>query len=153
MKPTILMVPRMPDALVERLRESYVVLGPMEHSTIDALPAGASEAEALLTMGSLSTDATLIDALPKLKLICCYGTGIEGVDRVHAKARGIVLGNAGEANAASVAEFAMGLVLATARRIPQADRYVRAGRWQGNSVQRMPSVRSPSVAWRSAPPA
>ena len=61
MKPTILMVPRMPDALVERLHESYVVLGPMEHSTIDALPAGASEAEALLTMGSLSTDATLID--------------------------------------------------------------------------------------------
>lgn len=146
MKPTILMVPRMPDALVERLRESYVVLGPMEHSTIDALPAGASEAEALLTMGSLSTDATLIDALPKLKLICCYGTGIEGVDRVHAKARGIVLGNAGEANAASVAEFAMGLVLATARRIPQADRYVRAGRWQGNSVQRMPSV--PGLAGR-----
>lgn len=146
MKPTILMVPRMPDALVERLHESYVVLGPMEHSTIDALPAGASEAEALLTMGSLSTDATLIDALPKLRLICCYGTGIEGVDRVHAKARGIVLGNAGEANAASVAEFAMGLVLATARRIPQADRYVRAGRWQGNSVQRMPSV--PGLAGR-----
>ena len=146
MKPTILMVPRMPDALVERLHESYVVLGPMEHSTIDALPAGASEAEALLTMGSLSTDATLIDALPKLKLICCYGTGIEGVDRVHAKARGIVLGNAGEANAASVAEFAMGLVLATARRIPQADRYVRTGRWQGNSVQSMPSV--PGLAGR-----
>lgn len=146
MKPTILMVPRMPDALVERLHESYVVLGPMEHSTIDALPAGASEAEALLTMGSLNTDATLIDALPKLRLICCYGTGIEGVDRVHAKARGIVLGNAGEANAASVAEFAMGLVLATARRIPQADRYVRAGRWQGNSVQRMPSV--PGLAGR-----
>lgn len=146
MKPTILMVPRMPDALVERLHESYVVLGPMEHSTIDALPAGASGAEALLTMGSLSTDATLIDTLPKLRLICCYGTGIEGVDRVHAKARGIVLGNAGEANAASVAEFAMGLVLATARRIPQADRYVRAGRWQGNSVQRMPSV--PGLAGR-----
>lgn len=146
MKPTLLMVPRMPEALVARLRESYVVLGPMEHSTPAALPAGAAEAEALLTMGSLSTDAALIDALPKLRLICCYGTGIEGVDRARAKARGIALGNAGEANAASVAEFAMGLVLATARRIPQADRFVRAGRWKGNSVERMPAV--PGLAGR-----
>ena len=37
MKPTILMVPRMPDALVERLRESYVVLGPMEQSDLVGL--------------------------------------------------------------------------------------------------------------------
>jgi lactate dehydrogenase-like 2-hydroxyacid dehydrogenase len=146
MKPTILMVPRMPGALVSRLGEHFTVLGPMEHSAPDALPAGAEQAEALLTMGSLSTDAALIDALPRLRLICCYGTGIEGVDRAHAKARGIALGNAGEANAAAVAEFAMGLLLATARQIPQADRFVRAGRWQGNSVQRMASV--PGLAGR-----
>ncbi|CAM5761054.1 2-hydroxyacid dehydrogenase [Bosea minatitlanensis] len=146
MKPTIVMVPRMPEALVARLRERYTVLGPMERSTPEALPAGAADAEALLTMGSLSTGAALIEALPKLRLICCYGTGVEGVDRARAKARGIALGNAGEANAASVAEFAMGLVLATARRIPQADRFVRAGRWKGNSVERMPAV--PGLAGR-----
>ncbi len=83
MKPTVLMVPKMPAALVTRLRESYEVLGPMDHSTPDALPAGAAEAEALLTMGSLRTDAALIDALPRLRLICCYGTGVEGVDGGH----------------------------------------------------------------------
>lgn len=146
MKPTILMVPRMPETLIARLSEHFTLLGPMEHSTPEALPAGAEQAEALLTMGSLSTDAALIDALPKLRLICCYGTGIEGVDRAHAKARGIALANAGEANATGVAEFAMGLLLATARQIPQADRFVRAGRWQGNSVQRMASV--PGLAGR-----
>jgi len=146
MKPTILMVPRMPEALTARLTENYTLLGPMERSAPDALPEGAEQAEALLTMGSLSTDAALIDALPKLRLICCYGTGIEGVDRAHAKARGIALANAGEANASAVAEFAMGLLLATARQIPQADRFVRAGRWQGNSVQRMASV--PGLAGR-----
>ena len=146
MKPTILMVPRMPEELTVRLAEHFTLLGPMEHSTPEALPAGAEQAEALLTMGSLSTNATLIDALPQLRLICCYGTGIEGVDRTHAKLRGIALANAGEANAAGVAEFAMGLLLATARQIPQADRFVRAGRWQGNAVQRMPSV--PGLAGR-----
>ncbi|WP_210251120.1 2-hydroxyacid dehydrogenase [Bosea sp. F3-2] len=136
----------MPEALVARLRENFTLLGPMERSTPEALPPGAEQAEALLTMGSLSTDAALIDAVPKLRLICCYGTGIEGVDRVHAKARGIALANAGEANATGVAEFAMGLLLATARQIPQGDRFVRAGRWQGNSVQRMASV--PGLAGR-----
>lgn len=146
MKPTILMVPRMPEALIARLKENFTLLGPMERSAPDALPPGAEQAEALLTMGSLSTDAALLDALPRLKLICCYGTGIEGVDRAHAKARGIALANAGEANATGVAEFAMGLLLATARQIPQADRFVRAGRWQGNSVQRMASV--PGLAGR-----
>lgn len=146
MKPTILMAPRMPARLVERLQEHYVLLGPMERSAPDALPEGAEAAQALLTIGSLKTDAALIDALPKLGLISCYGTGIEGVDRACAKARGIKLCNAADANATSVAEFAMGLLLASARRIGAAERFVRAGRWQGNSVQRMPDV--PGLAGR-----
>jgi lactate dehydrogenase-like 2-hydroxyacid dehydrogenase len=146
MKPTILMAPRMPERLVERLQERYVLLGPMERSAPDALPEGAEAAQALLTMGSLTTDAALIEALPKLGLISCYGTGIEGVDRSCAKARGIKLSNAADANATSVAEFAMGLLLASARRIGAAERFVRAGRWQGNSVQRMANV--PGLAGR-----
>ncbi|CAN7521221.1 2-hydroxyacid dehydrogenase [Bosea sp. LjRoot9] len=146
MKPTILMAPRMPARLVERLQERYVLLGPMERSMPDALPEGAEAAQALLTMGSLKTDAALIDALPKLGLISCYGTGIEGVDQACAKARGIKLCNAADANATSVAEFAMGLLLASARQIGAAERFVRAGRWQGNSVERMPNV--PGLAGR-----
>lgn len=146
MKPTILMAPRMPARLVERLQEHYVLLGPMERSTPEALPEGAEAAQALLTMGSLTTDAALIDALPKLGLISCYGTGIEGIDRARAKARGIKLCNAADANATSVAEFAMGLLLASARQIGAAERFVRAGRWQGNSVERMPNV--PGLAGR-----
>jgi len=140
MKPTILMAPRMPARLVERLQEHYTLLGPMERSAPEALPAGAEAAQALLTIGTQKTDAALIDALPGLRLIACYGTGIEGVDRAHAKARGIRLSNAADANAASVAEFAMGLLLASARQIGAAERFVRAGRWKGNAVERMAYV-------------
>jgi hydroxypyruvate reductase len=146
MKPTILMVPRMPERLAERLRERYTVLGPMERSDLGALPEGAQEAEALLTIGTQKTSAALIDALPKLRLISCYGTGFENVDRVRAKARGIQLTNGADANAASVAEFAMGLLLASARQIGAGERFVRAGRWQGNAVQRMAFV--PGLAGR-----
>jgi lactate dehydrogenase-like 2-hydroxyacid dehydrogenase len=146
MKPTILMVPRMPAGFVARLSTTYNVLGPMERSAPEALPPGAEDARVLLTGGGQRTDAPLIDALPRLGLIACYGTGVEGVDRAHAKARGIALSNAADANATSVAEFAMGLMLASVRQIGQAERFVRAGRWQGNAIQRMACV--PGLAGR-----
>lgn len=146
MKPTVLMVPHFPDRLVGLLSERFTLLGPLERSAPDALPPGAEKAQALLTIGSLKTDAAMIDALPALGLICCYGTGFEGVDQARAKARGIRVTNAADANATAVAEFAMGLVLASARQIVEGDRFIRADRWQGNSIERMPPV--PGLAGR-----
>ncbi len=140
MKPTILMAPKMPAALVARLRQDYEVLGPMDRAAPEALPPGAEAARVLLTVGGWRTDAALIDALPNLGLVACYGTGIEGVDQAHAKARGILLSNAADANADAVAEFAIGLMLASVRQIGKGDRFIRAGRWQGNAIERMPIV-------------
>jgi lactate dehydrogenase-like 2-hydroxyacid dehydrogenase len=134
----VLMAMRLPDAFVGRLSERYRPIGPLERSAADALPPEAREARALLTMGSLRTDAAMIEALPALELICCYGTGFEGVDRAHAAERGIRLANAGSANAAAVADFAIGLILALTRSIVAGDRFVRAAAWRGNSVERMP---------------
>ncbi|CAN5258894.1 2-hydroxyacid dehydrogenase [soil metagenome] len=146
MKPTILMAPKMPAALIARLREDYELLGPMERATPDALPPGAEAARVLLTVGGWRTDACLIDALPNLGLVACYGTGIEGVDQAHAKARGVLLSNAADANATAVAEFAIGLMIASVRQIGKGDRFIRSGRWLGNAVERMPIV--PGLAGR-----
>jgi lactate dehydrogenase-like 2-hydroxyacid dehydrogenase len=140
MKPTLLMAPKMPAGLVARLQQDYVVLGPMDRPVPEALPPGAQAARVLLTVGGWRTDAALIDALPHLGLIACYGTGIEGVDQAHAKSHGILLSNAADANADAVAEFAIGLMLASVRQIGKGDRFIRAGRWQGNAVERMPIV-------------
>ncbi|HEV2555422.1 MAG TPA: NAD(P)-dependent oxidoreductase [Bosea sp. (in: a-proteobacteria)] len=140
MKPTILMAPKMPAALIARLEQDYHVLGPMERPVPEALPPGAKTARVLLTVGGWRTDAALIDALPGLGLIACYGTGIEGVDQAHVRARGILLSNAADANADAVAEFAIGLMLASVRQIGKGDRFIRAGRWKGNAIERMPIV-------------
>jgi lactate dehydrogenase-like 2-hydroxyacid dehydrogenase len=140
MKPTVLMAPRLPDSFATRLAEHYRVLGPLSHSAPEALPPEAGAVRALLTMGTLRTDAALIEALPALELIALYGTGFEGVDRAFAAKRGIAICNAGTANAASVAEYAIGLILATTRTIVAGDRFIRSGQWQGNSVERMPMV-------------
>ncbi|MCR0983016.1 2-hydroxyacid dehydrogenase [Roseomonas populi] len=140
MKPVILMAPRLPQPLVARLEERYTVLGPLERSEAACLPPGADAARALVTLGTLRTDAALVAALPNLGLIHLYGTGFEGVDMAAAAARGIAVTNAGEANAEAVAEFAMGLVLASGRKIAEGDRYVREGRWSGNAIERLPLV-------------
>jgi lactate dehydrogenase-like 2-hydroxyacid dehydrogenase len=82
-------------------------------------------------------DAALMDALPSLGLIACYGTGYEGVDRTGAAARKILVSNAHDANASSVADFAIGLMLASTRLILAGDHFVRGGHWKGNTIDRM----------------
>lgn len=146
MKPTILSAMTMSPALHERLSEAYEVQKLPDDSGPASIPVAARKARALITLGSLRTDAALMDALPELGLICCYGTGFEGVDRQAAAARGITVTNAGDANATSVAEFAVGLMLAASRDILVGDRMVRGGSWTSLKLDRMPLV--PGLAGR-----
>jgi hydroxypyruvate reductase len=136
-KPILLHAFPLPAASIARLSEHYAVHGPLVRSAPEAIPAAAREAEALVTLGGLSTDAAMIAALPKLRIICCYGTGYEGVDRAACKARGILVTHAGDSNSTAVAEFAVGLVIAAARRMVQGDRKVRAGGWTSLGLERM----------------
>jgi lactate dehydrogenase-like 2-hydroxyacid dehydrogenase len=137
MKPSIVVSAHFPERLLGRLADRYVVHGPLVRPGPDAVPPEARDARALVTLGGLRTDAAMMDALPRLGLISCYGTGFEGVDRATAKARGIIVTHAGETNATSVAEFAFGLVLASARNIARGDRLARAGRWRGELIERL----------------
>jgi len=140
MKPIILTAMPLAESLTAQLAARYVVFGPLSRSAPEAVPAEARDARALITLGGLRTDVALMDALPRLGLIACYGTGFESVDRTAARARGIVVSHAGDTNAASVADFALGLILASARDIVRGDRFVRAGRWTSHSIERMPLV-------------
>lgn len=76
-----------------------------------------------------SFDAETLAALPDLALIAVFGTGTDNIDLEAASRLGIVVVNAPGANARSVAEHAVALMLAVARAVPQHDRAVRAGGW------------------------
>jgi lactate dehydrogenase-like 2-hydroxyacid dehydrogenase len=78
-----------------------------------------------------------MDLFPKLGAIVCYGTGYDGVDLKAAAARNIAVGHSPGANAASVADIAMTLMLATTRRILVADQYVRSGDWAASKQSPM----------------
>jgi lactate dehydrogenase-like 2-hydroxyacid dehydrogenase len=75
------------------------------------------------------TDATLLDHLPNVEIISSVGVGYDNVDVVEAARRGIVVTNTPDVLNDEVADLTIGLLLATLRQIPQADRYLRAGQW------------------------
>ena len=74
-------------------------------------------------------DAVALSAADRLKVISRYGVGVDNVDLNAARARGIVVTNTPGANTVSVAELAIGLMLALIRRIPTAVESTRRGDW------------------------
>src|SRR3954452_13760659 len=85
--------------------------------------------EALLTMVVDPVDAEVIAASPDLRAIANYGVGTDNVDLEAATERGIPVGNTPDVLTETTAELALALMLVAARRITEADRYVREGRW------------------------
>jgi len=73
--------------------------------------------------------ADLMDRLPNLEIIASFGVGYDSIDIAAARARNIRVTNTPDVLNDAVAELTIGLMVALARRIPQADRFVRAGQW------------------------
>ena len=93
------------------------------------LAADVAEADAIIVRSATTVDGALIAAAPKLRVIARAGTGVDNVDVDAATARGIVVMNAPGANSISVAELAIGLMLALSRGIAAADAAMKKGVW------------------------
>jgi hydroxypyruvate reductase len=74
-------------------------------------------------------DAGMMAALPRLEIVASMTIGLDHVDLEAAKARGIRVTNTPDVLTDDVADLAIGLMVATARRLVLADRYVRDGNW------------------------
>ncbi|OZI30946.1 hypothetical protein CAL29_23600 [Bordetella genomosp. 10] len=88
-----------------------------------------SDADVIVSAGSWVT-ADLIAAAPKLRFIQKWGIGVDKIDLEAARARGLPVAITAGASAGPVAEHALALMLAVYRRLPLADRQVRAGIWE-----------------------
>ena len=86
---------------------------------------------AMITAGGTPLGGETMDRMPKLGAIVCYGTGYDGVDLAAAAQRNIAVGHSPGANASSVADIAVTLMLAVTRRLLAQDDYVRSGSWSG----------------------
>ncbi|WP_027583242.1 2-hydroxyacid dehydrogenase [Bradyrhizobium sp. Ai1a-2] len=129
----VLIYSRFPKAQLQRFGERYELLNAAGKRPDEAFSANElADIRALITAGGsgrLAGDA--MDMMPKLGAIICYGTGYDGIDLAAAAKRNIAVGNSPGANAASVADIAVTLMLAAVRRLPVADNYVRSGDWAG----------------------
>src|SRR5688572_22678325 len=90
-------------------------------------------ADALVVRSATKVTPDIIAAGKKLRAIARAGTGVDNVNVEAASARGIVVMNAPGANSISVAELAVGLMLALARKIPAADASMKQGKWDKKS--------------------
>lgn len=74
-------------------------------------------------------DATLFEHMPNLEIVSSFGVGYDNVDVTEAAKRQVIVTNTPDVLNDEVADLTIGLLLATLRKIPQADRYLRDGKW------------------------
>jgi len=124
-------------------RAGLALLEEREDLTIETLrpddgrfAARAPEADAVLVWLEPVT-AALLDSCPKLRVVARYGVGFDTVDIAACTARGIPVAVANGANDLSVAEHAMMLMLAVARRTVAYDAKVRRGEWRQGAMPPM----------------
>lgn len=124
----LVLIPLLADCIAS-LQDNYdILVSPKGWPEADVARDGAA-IRAVVTNGSRGLSAAEMAALPALELIACYGAGHENVDLAAARQRGIAVTSAPGANSNTVADHALGLMLAVARDIPARDRALREGGW------------------------
>ena len=127
--PRILAISMIPPDLKAAIEKKY---GITDYTTLGGAPGKPVSAEGYniaVTMGVFGIDAPTFAALPDLKLVACNGAGLEKIDLIEAKKRGVAVAHTPDELADDVADGAIGLTYAIMRRIVSYDRFVHEGRW------------------------
>jgi glyoxylate reductase len=121
----------LPGPALDRLRAAHEVevwssrLPP----SYEELSARAAGVEGLLALLTDRVDAALIEHCPRLRVISNYAVGYDNIDIDAAAARGIAVGNTPDVLTEATADLAWALLMAAARKLPEAVASVRAGDW------------------------
>jgi len=111
------------------LREVFLQQLATAYAVVSIDDARARTVTAAVTTGGSGISAAQIAALPALRFVAGFGVGYDRVDIAAARARGIVVTNTPGITDRCVADHAIALWLATARRVAEGDRFVRTGAW------------------------
>jgi D-3-phosphoglycerate dehydrogenase len=112
---------------IELLRGAgWEILAPAHEDLQSAL----ATADALIVRSATRVTSDLLEAGPRLRVVGRAGVGVDNIDVDAATARGVLVMNTPGGNSVSVAELALGLMIAVARHIPQLNATVHAGRWE-----------------------
>lgn len=147
-RPRVLQALRLMPWLEAQLAATYDVahLPPAGAQREAFLAARGGDVDALVTSAAAGASNALLDALPNLRVVSSFGVGLDQLDADHAARRGIPIGYTPDVLNDCVADLAFGLLLDIARRLPEADRWVRAGHWAAQPPVAFPLGRQVSGA-------
>jgi glyoxylate reductase len=130
--PRVFVTRRLPGDALDRLAaEAVVDLWPGDMPPpYDELVARTSSAEGLLCLLTDRIDAGLISSAPNLRVISQMAVGYDNIDVPAAATRGITVAHTPGVLTEATADLTFALILAIARRIVEAERFLRDGRWQ-----------------------
>lgn len=131
-KPEILALVSLYAPTLAALEREYVVRKLWHEQDPDRyMKEACGQVRGVVTTGLSGFSRRHVEALPALEIIACFGNphGTAAADKAAAAARGVVVTNTPDDIVATVADLAMGLLVATMRGICAGDRYVRAGKW------------------------
>lgn len=131
MKPRVLVTRRVYPAAIAVLNEAAAVdyKDTLDVMTEDQLVQRLQHADGLVCQLTDPVTAHVIASAPKLRVISQVAVGHDNIDVAAATARGIVVTNTPDVLTEATADFTWALLLATARRVPEAERFLKAGRW------------------------
>jgi lactate dehydrogenase-like 2-hydroxyacid dehydrogenase len=136
MKPEIVIVGPMYPPTQARLEELFTAHRLWEAADRDAfLDAVRDRVRGIAVYALHGCPAALIEALPRVEIIACFGIGVDAIDLDAAKARGIRVTNTPDVVTEDTADIAISLILGVERRIAEGDRFVRRGDWRNGELR------------------
>lgn len=128
MKEKVLVYSPISEEGTRKLKEKFTVItaAPGSEEFIQELPTTIG-----LIGSGLKVDATFLDRVPNLKIVANISVGYDNLDVEELTRRGILATNTPDVLTETTADAIFGLLLATARRIPELDKYVKEGNWTG----------------------
>lgn len=136
MKPRVFITRQIPERGIRMIEEYYEVevWGEEREIPREVLLEKVRDADALVTLLSDRIDGEIFDNAPKLKIIAQYAVGYDNIDVEEATKRGIYVTNTPDVLTEATADFAWALLMAVARRLVDADGFVRRGDWKDKGV-------------------
>ncbi len=127
MQNNLLIIGGITDYIQSRIENDFIC-----HSINDFATLNKAEIDAIMTNGHDGVKNEVIEQLPNLKIISCYGVGYDSIDVGFAKKQGCIVTHTPQVLNADVANTAIMLLLATSRRLVEYDQYVRENKWVEN---------------------
>jgi len=139
MKPQILVARAIFPDLLARLAETFEVESNQQDRIFnrDELARALSGKDGAFITGSERIDAIVLDANPQLKALCNMAVGYNNIDVDACTARGVLVTNTPDVLTETTADFGFALMMATARRIAESERFLRRGEWTKTGIYDM----------------